>query len=159
MYNYTRIIHIMKLIAHRGNIHGPNPSLENAPQYILDAIHQGYDCEIDVHYIENEYYLGHDRPDYKIELSFLIAHSSSLWIHCKNFEAFDKLIQLKELNIFWHEDDKYTLTSHQYIWAYPKMKVSKRCIILLPEWSDFLFDKDGYGICSDYVENIKRILD
>lgn len=148
----------MKLIAHRGNIFGPNPEFENQPQYIKNAIQCGYDCEIDVHYIDEKYYLGHDNPQYNIDLSFLIENKDKLWIHCKNFEAFDKLIQIKELNIFWHQNDEYTLTSHQYIWAYPKMKVSKRCIILMPEWNDFIFDKDGYGICSDYIDKLSKLV-
>ena len=38
----------MKLIAHRGNIHGENPSEENKPEYIDAAIDKGYDVEIDV---------------------------------------------------------------------------------------------------------------
>jgi hypothetical protein len=144
----------MKLIAHRGNTNGPNPTKENNPDYIIQTINQGYDCEIDVRYISNEYFLGHDHPDYKIDISFLLENKDRFWIHCKNFEAFDQLIQIKELNIFWHENDQYTLTSHQFIWAYPGKPTSDRCIILMPEWNNFLYDK-GYGICTDYVEKIK----
>lgn len=147
----------MKLIAHRGNINGPNPEFENRPEYILNTISLGYDCEIDVRYIKNEYYLGHDSPDYLINLDFLLDNSNKLWIHCKNFEAFDKLIQIQELNIFWHQDDEYTLTSHKYIWCYPNMKTSERSIILMPEWYNFEFEK-GYGICSDYIIKIKQLL-
>jgi hypothetical protein len=91
----------MKLIAHRGNVYGPNPELENQPQYILNALSLDYDCEIDVRYINGIYFLGHDNPDYEIGLDFLLKFSHKLWIHCKNFEAFDSLVQIKELNIFW----------------------------------------------------------
>jgi len=149
----------MKLIAHRGNLFGPNTEFENQPQYIKKAIQTGYDCEIDVRYIDGQYYLGHDLPQYSIELSFLIENKEKLWIHCKNFEAFDQLIQMKELNIFWHQNDEYTLTSHQYIWAYPKMKISNRCIILMPEWNNFIFDKEGYGICSDYIAKLSKMIE
>ena len=38
----------MKLIAHRGNIVGPNPLEENKLEYIEAAIAGGYDAEIDV---------------------------------------------------------------------------------------------------------------
>ena len=38
------------------------------------------------------------------------------------------------------------------------MTVSKRCIILMPEWNDFIFDEKGYGICSDYIDNISKML-
>ena len=82
----------MKLIAHRGNLNGPNPELENKPEYILNTISLGYDCEIDIRYIDNEYYLGHDSPDFLIDLDFLLDNSNKFWIHCKNFEAFDKFL-------------------------------------------------------------------
>jgi hypothetical protein len=145
----------MKLIAHRGNIFGPNPEQENNPDYILNTIHLGYDCEIDVRYINKEYYLGHDTPDYKIELSFLTNLQDKLWIHCKNFEALNELSKIKDLNIFWHENDEYTLTSHQYIWTYPAKKTSENSIIVMPEWNDFRFDT-GYGICTDYVNKLQK---
>jgi hypothetical protein len=145
----------MRLIAHRGNIHGPNKTRENEPKYIIEALDE-YDCEIDIRYINNEYYLGHDEPSYRIDIEFLLKYSNKLWIHCKNFEAFDNLIEIKELNIFWHQNDEYTLTSHGYIWAYPNMKTSAKCIILMPEWNNFTYDK-GYGICSDYIDKIKNI--
>lgn len=35
-------------IAHRGNTRGPKPEKENQPEYILQAIHEGFDVEIDV---------------------------------------------------------------------------------------------------------------
>jgi hypothetical protein len=140
----------MKLIAHRGNINGPNPEQENQPEYIKDTLNQGYDCEIDVRYINNQLYLGHDHPDYLISLDFLITNSDKFWIHCKNIDALDYLIQFNQLNIFWHQEDQYTLTSKGFIWAYPNMRTTSKCIILMPEWNNFVFDKTGYGICSDY---------
>ena len=44
----------MKLIAHRGNINGPNPEKENHPDYINTAIKSGYDVEVDVWFIDNK---------------------------------------------------------------------------------------------------------
>ena len=60
----------MLLIAHRGNLNGPDPINENKPETIKNVINMGYDCEIDVRYINNELFLGHDNPDYKTNLSF-----------------------------------------------------------------------------------------
>ena len=37
----------MILIAHRGNVNGPNPELENTLEYINSAIDAGYECEIE----------------------------------------------------------------------------------------------------------------
>jgi hypothetical protein len=60
----------MILIAHRGNITGPIPSLENEPSYLSDAINEGFDVEIDLWFVNNQLYLGHDNPQYKIEYSW-----------------------------------------------------------------------------------------
>ena len=57
-------------IAHRGNTKGPNPLEENKPEYLLQAVNDGYDCEVDVWLIDNEIWLGHDRPDYKVDKEF-----------------------------------------------------------------------------------------
>ena len=56
----------MRLIAHRGNITGPDPSRENHPDYIRQAIDLGYNVEIDVWRIGGKFILGHDEPQYEI---------------------------------------------------------------------------------------------
>ena len=61
----------MKLIAHRGNINGPNKEKENKPEYIIEAINKGYYVEIDLWLIDDKLYLGHDNPQYVIEETFL----------------------------------------------------------------------------------------
>ena len=71
---------IQKFISHRGNILGPDVSLENNPSYILEALSLGFDCEIDVWQINNELLLGHDEPTYKTSIDFLSEHKNSLWI-------------------------------------------------------------------------------
>ena len=38
----------MLLIAHRGNINGPDKAKENHPDYINKAIEAGYNVEIDI---------------------------------------------------------------------------------------------------------------
>ena len=77
----------MKLIAHRGNVDGPNPDKENHPDYINEAIILGYNVEIDVWFINNKYYLGHNNPIYEIKYNFLF--DSRFWLHAKNGEVFD----------------------------------------------------------------------
>lgn len=140
----------MKFIAHRGNINGPDHK-ENHPDYILETIKLGYDCEIDVRYINNNFFLGHDNPDYEININFLLDNSDYLWIHCKNIEALDFLLNFKNLNIFWHQNDDYTLTSRGFIWCYPKMSSTNKSIVLMPEINNFEIQNDCYGVCSDYI--------
>jgi hypothetical protein len=47
----------MILIAHRGNLNGPNKESENMPDYINIAIEKGFYVEIDVWLINNKLFL------------------------------------------------------------------------------------------------------
>lgn len=158
----------MKLIAHRGNIQGPNNLQENNPNYIETAIKKGYDIEIDIRYNihDKKFYLGHDLPQYPIEWDWLFYHRNFLWIHCKNIESLYQFSsKVDKFNYFWHEEDSYTLTSLNYIWTYPGKEYNSRSVVLMPEKLDLLkFHKndiivdmrnyDCYAICSDYVSKI-----
>lgn len=145
----------MKLIAHRGNISGPNLHLENSPQYIDTAL-QKYDAEIDLRVVDDQLYLGHDIPQHPITLSWLEDRSSKLWIHCKNREALQYCLQ-NNLHCFWHNIDDYTITSKGYVWAYPgKENVGDKCILVMPETHWNLEESKKhihYGVCSDFVEH------
>jgi hypothetical protein len=141
------------LISHRGNINGRLESYEKKPNYIDLAISKGYDVEVDVWYKDNMLWLGHDKPDYGVEFSWFIDRISKLWVHCKNIES---IVFFKEcgydVNYFWHEEDTITLTSKNYIWAYPGKQPIKNSIAVMPE----IFNDDTtkcLGICSDYISN------
>ena len=54
----------MKLIAHRGNISGIDSERENSPDYIDEAISQGYDVEIDAWYDTVLEYFYSESKDY-----------------------------------------------------------------------------------------------
>jgi hypothetical protein len=144
----------MILIAHRGNINGPN-LLENEPSYIDLAISNGFDVEIDVWFVNGELFLGHDEPQYNVEFKWFVDRISKLWVHCKNVEAiiFFKNSQ-HAFNYFWHENDTLTLTSHNHIWVYPSKQPIQNSIAVMPE----IYDDDTtqcLGICSDFVEKYK----
>ena len=106
----------MLLISHRGNLKGPS-DLENHPDYISDAIKSGFDVEIDVWFIDKEYFLGHDVPQYKINLEFL--KNDRLWCHAKNSDALYKMIE-NSVHCFWHDKDDATITSKGHIWCNPE---------------------------------------
>jgi hypothetical protein len=157
----------MKIIAHRGNINGPNIDTENKPEHLIEILKLGYDCEIDVHLINNELFLGHDSPTYKINLDFLLLNSSKFWIHCKNMEALDFLHKFPELNIFWHENDKYTITSKQYIWSYIGTDTTNNIICVMPEMAfpnfvdvvtDKILNNKLHGLCTDYCSTFQNII-
>lgn len=142
----------MKLISHRGNIWGKKPQQENDQSYLQFAIDAGYEVEIDVWYDEG-WWLGHDKPQYETNLEYL--SNPNFWIHCKNLEALARL-QGTKLNYFWHNTDLYTLTSHGWIWAYPKSPTiaGTHSIAVLPEIHNTdvkLFT----GVCSDFIGNYK----
>lgn len=147
----------MKIIAHRGNINGPDSNLENHPSQVELAISQRFDCEIDLYYSKDNFYLGHDAPNHLVSIEWLLEHRDSLWIHCKNYSALDKFIEMGEsFNFFWHQKDDFTLTSTNLIWTFPGQKVGQKSILVLPElYIDFKeigkeIMKKVYGVCTDY---------
>jgi hypothetical protein len=142
----------MRLIAHRGNVEGPNPSKENHPLYVESAISLGFDVEIDVWWENDHFYLGHDNPQYPINPKFL--DKFGLWIHAKNLSAL-RWLTTTNLEYFWHQEDNFTLTSHNYIWTYPGKELTQRSVCVMPEWEDSTLQNirniNCYAICSDYV--------
>ncbi|MCH1612558.1 MAG: hypothetical protein L7S72_04605 [Flavobacteriales bacterium] len=147
----------MILIAHRGNIVGRNPDKENNPDYIAKAIKQGYDVEVDIWYLEGKLFLGHDNPDYLVDINWLANRSNKLWIHCKNMDALSYFNEYEwkkssQFNYFSHDEDLGVLTSHSYIWS---TNLYDRGILVLPE----VFNKNPFkgtlGICSDVISNYK----
>jgi hypothetical protein len=145
----------MKIIAHRGNMNGPNSITENTPHQIDLCINRGYDVEVDLWYIDKKFYFGHDEPTYETNMSFLEDREDRLWIHCKNQKSFFKLNN-SLFNYFWHQEDDLTLTSKGYIWAYPYKheKLHQKLVVLnFSQNVDFLYYKNSniYGICVDYI--------
>lgn len=143
----------MLLISHRGNLFGPNEKEENKPQYIDQCI-QNYDCEVDFWAIGNKLFLGHDFPNYEISFNFLIDRIDKLWIHCKNIESLEFMDQ-SQFNYFWHNNDKATITSHNYIWAYPNI-VIKNSIAVLPELHNTPII-NNLGICTDWIKKYEEL--
>jgi hypothetical protein len=139
----------MKLIAHRGNIFGRERCNENQPDYIANAIKQGYDAEIDIWY-QDGFYLGHDRPEHEVDLDFILERHRSLWIHCKNIESLETLSSIKNLNVFWHENDSYTLTSQGFIWTYPHKKICSKSVIVASS-AKYIKFQSCFGVCSDFL--------
>ena len=222
------------LIAHRGNTRGPKPEKENQPEYILQAIQEGFDVEIDVWmfthislddqreskeiwsegkmpsttkssesakqlgtrfagskrfahggflgkptetgidvhaynggrpeevHCDMELWLGHDTPQYQINLSFLTINEDRLWCHAKNFHALTFLIQ-HGFHTFSHDKDTHVLTSKGIIWAYIGKEIDKNTICVMPEravYSTYTNTelRQAKGICTDCVYTIQNLL-
>jgi hypothetical protein len=143
----------MIYISHRGNLKGRNAERENQPEYIDEAINAGFDVEIDLWFIDGRTYLGHDEPQYEVDEHWFSARADKLWVHCKNVEGLN-WIRSTILHYFWHENDTLTLTSKQYMWAYPGKQPIIGSIAVMPEiYNDKI--KKCVGICSDYVKDYK----
>ena len=129
--------HHHRLIAHRGNLDGPNPEKENHPDYIHTAVKEGYEVEVDLWKVDNNLYLGHDSPQYRINEKYLnlVASAGFLWTHAKNIEALHRMLEEPAIHCFWHENDLVTLTSKGYVWKYPEV----------------YFQGKLWGVCSDWV--------
>ena len=140
----------MIFVAHRGNVFGPNKDRENSPDQIAQALNLGFDVEIDI-WADKKIWLGHDEPQYKIDLSFLLNNFRKLWIHCKNLEAIDLLSEFKVLNYFWHENDDYTLTSKNFIWTYPGKRVCNKSVLVVEDAREYS-GPICFGLCSDYLK-------
>lgn len=146
----------MILISHRGNINGVIKENENRPDYIDNALRLGYEVEIDVWKKDRRFFLGHDNPQYEIDITWIDDRSNKLWVHCKNVELLVFFNQFNfDINYFWHQEDTVTLTSKKYIWAYPGKQPIKNSIAVMPE----IYNDDVsqcLGICSDYIIKYKK---
>ena len=146
----------MKLIAHKGNVNGPDPSKENTPEQIEWCIDNGYDVEIDIRYNpdNDKFYLGHDEHQHEVNWWWLAGKSAHLWIHCKDLTTLHEFTaKTSGYNYFWHLGDDYTLTCRGQIWDSPG-KTYKDDTVIVVENPEDVKEYDCYGICSDYVGRI-----
>ena len=151
----------MTLISHRGNIMGKKPQLENQTDYIQAAIDAGFQVEIDIWVQDNLLYLGHDGPQYPVDVEWLQERTHKLWIHCKNIPALE-YFDSSNFHYFWHQNDSYTLTSKGHIWIYPGLPVTiGNSIVVMPESVNYSFENlsAASGICSDNVQYYKSLME
>lgn len=145
----------MILIAHRGNTSGKNKARENTISYIEEALNKGYHCEIDLCKFDGEkFYLGHDETGEAVSMGWL--GSRNVWCHAKEYKTLEALVALG-IHCFWHESDKYTLTSQGWIWAYPGQPGGRYTIAVHPEKLTAEELKKFDGVCSDNIDNYKEI--
>ena len=136
----------MLKISHRGNTSGPRED-ENSPD-LVEEVTQEFTVEVDLWKIGPKLFLGHNGPQYEITWNFLTRNRPNLLVHCKNVDALQCMG--KDFHYFWHEKDKYTLTSQGIILAYPGQDCPLWGIAMKCEnWSQV--NKNWYGICSDYI--------
>ena len=141
---------MVKFIAHRGNVDGPNLAYENDDAYLKHAYSIGYDVECDLIAHKGILYYGHDEPQQPADVSFL--QQQGVWCHAKNLEALLQLLKMRT-NCFWHETDKLTITRAGYLWCYPNTFINHINAVWL-DLSDAVIPStipNIYGICGDTV--------
>lgn len=144
-------------ISRRGNLKGPNFKRENSPDYIIEAINRGFDCQIDLQILEEVIYLGMN-PRYIIDVDFLLINAEKLWIHCLNINSIDYLLQFPELNVYLHENDSCVLTSKKNVWDCKHNELSlKNTINAMPEWNGWKTNAKSLGVCSDYIMYVRDV--
>jgi hypothetical protein len=132
----------MVIISHRGNLQGPCDS-ENTVKIFETCFEKGFEVEADVWSIENKYFLGHDKPAEQVDKSFL--RNNSVWCHAKNLTALFNMLN-DGIHCFWHDQDKFTLTSNNFIWTYPNNNITLKSVIVTNKMpTDICF-----GVCTDY---------
>lgn len=143
--------------AHRGNLEGRIAERENQPDYIDEAIAEGYGVEVDLWKIDDRIYLGHDDGQYDIDLKWLQDRKQVLLVHTKNREALDFCLRNK-LHAFWHTDEDYVITTSGYTVGYPgKLSVGENFLLSVPErvWEiEEIEQYITFGVISDYVKTL-----
>ena len=155
----------LKLIAHRGLLHGPSTEKENNLENILSNIKKYPDIinELDIWIESDDIYLGHDFPKKKILPEILYKYSKNLILHIKgvnlitkkDFKIFNEV--LNKCHYFSHQEDDFAITNKGWIWSHPRNGFVKNTICVLPEKIEALEFatkkiefKSLYGICTDY---------
>ena len=154
----------MLLIAHRGNLHGPNSLRENTLDYIKEAIDAGFLVEVDVFKVDSKIYLGHElnmTDSNEISEVELRKLKKVAWFHAKNKDALDYLM-LNGFHCFWHDKDAFTFTNRGFLWSHCYFALeSDYGIICLPELmgitKEFIVEQllNCRGVCSDYISHYK----
>jgi len=138
---------IKHIISHRGNTNGENKQTENSPEVVSSLLEKGIHCEIDVWKIFDKYYLGHDEPKYKVTENYL--KNDKLWCHAKNLSALESMLN-KNIHCFWHETDKFTVTSNGFIWTFPGQEVNDNSVIVHKQ-NDWKNKYNCFAVCTDYI--------
>lgn len=148
----------MIYIAHRGNVKGPDLAKENHPDYLKAALAQGYHVETDLWCVHNQFILGHDKPQYEVDKSFL--SNNRIWVHVKNVETLHVVAGTGYLlHYFFHGTDDATLTSRGWIWTYPgKLVGHPKSVAVMPERVKVTPPNLYFSgaICTDFPEKYKK---
>ena len=163
----------MKIICHRANIE--NSVLpENHPDKIPFCLEQGFGVEVDLSTgYGDEYYLGHNNPQFKVNLPNL--DKENIFVHIKDSEVMSNFIYADSFAII---NDPFVVTRRGLYWLRyldgSLCMLNAFCIICSPELENAyetpewffrrlksVIDKckvEVYGICTDNPILAREIL-
>jgi hypothetical protein len=142
----------MIIYSHRGNLAGKTTH-ENDPVLLEETIAAGFHVEVDLWHVEGKYLLGHDGPEYPIELSRFDRHE--VVFHLKN--AF--VPPLECADAFAIDNDRYVLTLRRLLWTNYGQSPTPQSIMCAPDLvgagrpvEEFIREiRDrAFGVCTDY---------
>ena len=148
-------VYMPNIILHRGL--NNDSYIENHPDTLEQRTKEGFAVECDIWFQNSKWYLGHDKPEYIIDIESFLKVKNRL-IHAK--DGFTFAILLKYCNergykneIFYHTNDNYVLTTLNNIIAYPGKDIYENTICMMPEdmkrpFIDYEL-KNRIAICSD----------
>jgi hypothetical protein len=129
--------------------------LENNFGILIQRSIQGHRVEVDVWYKEHSLWLGHDKPEYKITLDWLISCKRRL-IHAKDGQTFEYLLheagkRALDLHVFYHTDEDYVLTNKGLVICYPGKPLLEGSVCMMPERASYSSTElqQSFAICSD----------
>jgi hypothetical protein len=161
----------MILIANRGNLYGRNRGSENNPEYLNEAIVQGYHVLIDTWYVDGCFWFGTDQPIYKPiggGEDWLLYSLNSVWLRAKNPEALVEANRLG-LNVFWQQTDLYALTTWGQLLCFYESPSAGQEWVAVPSHTDYLLNSQtlesflptvegAFALCCDHVGTISQTL-
>lgn len=142
----------MNIYSHRGNLEGPNFDLENHPDYIDKAISKGFKVELDLRFDQENFFLGHDYTQYKVDIKWLEERKNYILIHCK--DIFSSL-SLNNFHFFCHLQDDFVLTSKAMIWVHNLDLIFNSKNLIVPLMNKklihqyFKIDRN-FSVCTDF---------
>lgn len=151
---------MIQFVSHRGNLSGPLPSRENEPSYIDEALalSQCSSVEIDVRMVGDEFFLGHDYPQYRVTAAWLNERSNKLLMHLKDVRSLKFILRHRfhHWHYFCHAGDAFTHTSHGMLWLH-NISLEPDHSTIVPLMTRDLVLANPYrtmaAICSDFQVN------
>ena len=147
----------MRFIAHRGNLEGPKPGLENTVDYLQTAFDECYGIEVDLQTVNGVLYLGHDNPQEIVTHTvWKLLEKPGVYCHAKDLQSLALLIT-HNCETFYHTNEDIVFTSKGKIWCYPGIyhpdiqnSIWLDCHQPIPSY----IHKTCYAVCGDNINTI-----